>query len=429
MSAEQTLGVVAHAYQPEREIFRYNGSLLTVFPEINETIYQQTYYPLLVEPKFNNLDGEKVESPLRNGLIMSLYTPLREWIRTHHPKDFQKIRESITSLPNKEYQLLGDPYIHAILPLLPDEDQRMLLAVGRQAFFEDFGFYPKGLWLPETAVSTSTLRLAKEAGYEFTVLADYQVENPSGLPVYVDIGDGKFFAVFPFSSGPSATLSYEDYYSVDAHTTLTTYLPQTSLLATDAELYGHHKKDRDQFLLALLHFARTRRGTHVLDAKKLLQANHALLTHVKDNSSWSCPHGNLGRWTGACNCGDPTPTPQVISEKKHLFTTLSSHNNTINDYLDTNYPNWRSTFLTFTVNNKNTIFNGKDFLTPLEQLCHTDTLLSQLLAAKIYTLLGFTSCGWFFSQEDGIERKIPATMAQDVEDILQNILPPTRRAS
>lgn len=406
--ATRNFGVVGHTYQPERQIFLPDGSLLRVVPDMNERVYKEDYKPNFVDREIPP-----------EGFVFSFYATLREWLKQAHPEGFGRMRKQVQQMPDKEYNLLGDPLLHVILPLLPTEDQDMLLRMGRAAFVADFGFEPKGIWFPETAVSKDTLWLARRNGYEFTVLRDDQITAKDQNPVYLRFNDSSEIAIFHFVSGLSGDVSFNEYSTMNADIFLDEWIHdnrQSIAIATDTELYGHHR-DAVRWLEHLLKPDTLKRhGFAPLSIRKLLALGERTYTDVIENSSWSCDD-NLGRWTGECGCDGATEETQAV--KRHLFSELSGSIRIINQSLDALDPKWRDEFIDIFLSLRKEIVLGKDFLTDLKKSVSREKFT--LYAAKIYTFLGFTSCGWFFGKVDSPERKIPETMVSVVDKLLGGI--------
>jgi hypothetical protein len=394
----------------------------SVVPWINDQITGQVYEPVLAE----------VEQ-LPPGLITSIYAPLRSYLKKHHPDLFAKMREAVENTPDREYSVLGDPLVHVILPLLPSEDQVMLLDAGKQAFVRDFGFEPKGLWLPETAVSKEVLNNASLAGYEFVPLRDSQVTNiPEGISLdaqhsvcFVDTGDREI-AVLLGNSGLSGFVSYSPWstYNADEFMQERQNNEQrngwNSLTMTDLERWGHHQEGADQFLKRALAIQQDY-GFSPINMKQELVSGAAgggkTKVDVIDDSSWSCAHA-LGRWKGTCCCDEPSP--QALEFKSYLYNTLQDMNNRVNGQLDAVIPGWRKDFASLFVELSDDIFTGENFgpalLSSVEQ-AGGDVELAKLYLAKIEIMVGMTSCGWFFGGEGRHERDIPANMIQGVQDL------------
>lgn len=405
----RSFAVVGHTYQPEREFFLPVGTKLQIVPDENEKIYQQCY-----RPNFVDTEG------LPEGFVVSFYPTLREWMKQAHPEGFDRIREKVQRMPDKEYNVLGDPYLHVIMPLLPDQDQDMLLKFGRLAFREDLGFEPKGLWLPETAVSYETLQATSGNGYEFVVLRDSQITNRAENPVYVELSDTNHLAVVHLVSGLSGDVSFNEWSTMNADIFLAEWIHddrRSIAIGTDTELYGHHR-DAVKWLEYLLKpDTLANHGFAPLSIRTLLALGERTYTDVAENSSWSCDH-NLGRWTGECNCGGATEETQSL--KRALFKQLTEANTIINQQLDTISFSWRQEFIETFLKLRTKIFTGQDFLTELKEMVSSEKFT--LFAAKIYTLLGFTSCGWFDGKVDSPERAIPQAMTEVVQRLLRGKL-------
>jgi hypothetical protein len=402
LSLEKPFLVLAHAYQPHREPLLPSGGRLNVVPGINEEIYNQVYKPIFAE-------GES----LPTGIVFSFYPGLRDWLKDAHPQEFQKIVEKINEIPNKEYHVLGDPYIHLILPLQPKEDQDMLIKIGKEAFKRDLGFEPKGIWLPETAVSRTTLEVVSDNGYEYIALRDNQIWQSNVNPIRVNTRNGKGINVIHFNSGLSGSLSFDDVVSLNADRfleNLSRLDSQTVVVGSDIELYGHHKKDRDKFLNYLEKPGTLEKhGFIPFDVKNALEETTGQITNINEASSWSCEHG-LGRWTGECPCDNAND--RTRSDKARFYQTLGEHGRELNSRLDVSDPNWRTIFADFFLENRKMMFNPGE----LPVIDDSD----KLFWAKYSELVGKTSCGWFFGGESSPEREIPRVMIAEIEKLVPN---------
>src|SRR3972149_7564530 len=73
-----------------------------------------------------------------------------------------------------------------------------------------------------------------------------------------------------------------------------------ALVATDGELYGHHPPFRELFLESPTNIPAQDRDFDVVSVGELLadpHRSHLPLMAIRDQTSWSCPHGGL-RWRG-----------------------------------------------------------------------------------------------------------------------------------
>ncbi len=411
--------IVGHTYQPPREtLLPLSNSRLEVLPWVNEQIARESHKPIFMERK---LPDGTTEQGLPEGGIFSFYATLRDWFKAHDPESFRKIKDNIQSLPDKEYRILGDPYVHAILPLLNESDQDLLIKIGIKAFEDDFGFKPKGIWLPETAVSSSTLKALVKNGYEFVILREDQLENSHNDPMFVQVeeeGGQKLgeIAIVHFAHQTSDSVSFKDDFTTNADIFLervkqTDPDRKTISVATDTEFYGHHKKGRVEFLDHL-----TRQGTlrahgfSLFNVKEKLQDPNRQYTTIREATSWSCEHA-LGRWTGECDCGgEPYLSDTRKLEKKRLLNLLTGYGQRVDDQLRDLNPNWGENFIPFFLAIREAMF-GKGVLKGNED---------PLFLAKASHLVGMTSCGWFFPLDEATN-EIPKKMAQEIQRLLPQI--------
>ncbi len=441
LTEKPLFGVITHGYQPPRVInvegvfgdIPYKAGYRVV-PEINERITHQVYEPLLAE----------VEK-LPPGLITSIYAPLRAYLKHNHPELFAHIVRAVQNTPDKEYAVLGDSLIHAILPLLPVEDQRMLLHAGRSAFEHDFGFFPKGIWLPETAVSHQTVELIAEAGYEFVPLRDDQIKDMSEDTrpdarhniCVVPLQNGGEMTIVLGNKGLSGYVSYDKSSTYDAVAFMEgrRRIEQSngwnSLLMMDLERYGHHQAGAELFLKMILSLVE-QYGFTPLNMRTVMEElqegkrekNYA---HIRDFSSWSCEH-ECGRWTGNCNCGEfGQAPPEIVADRKQLYENLRDMNLWLNNQLDLSKPGWREDYTEFLVRHYDEICTGENIVSLIEHhysYGHDNEELTKLLLAKTEVLIGLTSCGWFFGNIGALERTIPASMREGIQKLFPAIFSP-----
>ena len=337
---------------------------------------------------------------------------------------WQTFKERLKLTPDKEYTVLADPWLHVILPLLPESDQAMLIKLGKQAFKDDFGFVSAGFWLPETAVNNRTLELLEAANYEFVVLRDDQLElsvKSSRNPNFARIGKlkvliGNKTLGDEISFKEEMTVNADEYAQRLANSNEPNRVP-----VSDTELYGHHQPNRDQFLMRLLTSSFKQQKLNLLQVRYGLMGQLPM-AEVKDETSWSCSH-HFGRWTGECNCGENGPPPEeIIAERKRLYSGLTANNLNINKLLDNRFGyDWRNHFIELILPIRDSIFTGQDFVpvfwkNGLASGLDEEQLL--LLLAKLETLIGFTSCGWFFGKVDSPEVAIPQTMLKAGNQLL-----------
>lgn len=426
---EREFLITAHGDQPHRLIFRPSSpnQPLDVFESINDEIYDEVYGPVLEKRDY-----------MPDRIVFSLYASLRDWMKYRRSGAFAKIKENIGKMRHKEQQVLGDTYIHAIMPLLSEQDQDTLTKIGKKAFVDDLGFEPEGIWLPETAVSSTTLRVLHENGYKFVVLRDDQLESSEENPIYVPVRkDGSQIgemAVVHFVEQTSKRVSFEDDYTKSAEHFLgnaRSYPKRVISIATDMEFFGHHKKGKDQFLDWTTHpDALKMNGFRPFDVNEALKKLDKKFTEIKENSSWSCGHG-IARWTGfseTCNCSEHPMFPlteERKAEKRHYLGSLSALGQEIDKRLDQLDTAWRDKFVNFFLGVRESVFRGKDPIPDIEKMAGDSDLMvlrdsevRNLFLGKMYYLIAMTSCGWFFANSNSETNAIPRVLTPEVRTLI-----------
>ncbi len=445
----KSFGVDGHFYQPPRFTLVPDGilpdvngepqNILLMAPEWNEIIYGQSYRPNLVLREDTDFDVDNADialylsiheaDPFPEGFHFSLYPTMREWMKWQHPEEFKRVQERVARTADKEYQVFCDPFGHWIMPLLQDrKDKDMAVKMGKMAFFEDFGFVPKGMWLPETAVNTETLEVLSENGIEFAVLRDSQLQRSDRNPMYVLLTSGKLFPIIHFHSELSGTVSFDQWPTMNADNFMVWWLlPRMEntndlQIGSDGELYGHHQEGRANFRKAVLQKDRLHTyGLEPFSIREKLDASRGREEEYEvalvENSSWSDENGhNLGRWKGEC-CGNTT------EKLRNFFAKLTAYNAAINKRLDQKNAQWRGRFAKLAVSVRQKLFTGQNFLEDLQAQTHDEEEYIYFIA-KLYTMIGFTSCPWFFPEENPprIEPTIPETMIKVVERLIPDLV-------
>lgn len=381
-----------HAYQPLRKINIGGETIFDISGEnlysggFNEKIWNESYQPVL---KSGVLDGSAVG--------FDFYGSLRDWVKINHPDDWEKFKE--IARENKE-NIVADPYIHPIFPLLPDRDKRLLVGIGMEAAAEDYGFYPKGFWLPETAVDKKTLNILSEKKIDFVVLRDDQIISDSASDSYIIPTDGGSITAFIFDSELSGRVAFgdiSDAYSFADRLKVKAGQNNGAMISVDFETFGHHRgRGSLEFLKYLLENALPSKEFKPRDIEKPVAVGF-----IRDNSSWSCPHG-LGRWTGNCDCDGASY--ETRSLKSSLYGGLIQKLNGINGELDSisGSDDWEEKFSEWFLSQRENLSSG----TPVD-MESVDKKFRQKFTQKLVAFVGLTSCGWFFGNGDSIERNIP----------------------
>ena len=317
-----------HFYQPPREDPFTNILPLEVgatpFTNYNEKITAECYRP---NAEVGNFDA----------ISYDMGPTLAAWLERAHPDVYQRII-SADRRHMERYGVgnaLAQAYNHTILPLATTRDKRTQIVWGLQDFRQRYGHAARGMWLAETAVDIESLDLLAQYGITYTILAPWQAATPIDpteayiLPLYNGRSITVFFYNAPLSGGVSfdwTTTSNADIFAASylrAHlveSKLKERKEQLILLATDGELYGHHKPWRDKFLEYLIRKGAPSYGFEVCTLERYMQRHPATQeVQLQVPSAWSCIHG-VARWDVGCSCteGDSSWKPVLRHALEHL---------------------------------------------------------------------------------------------------------------
>jgi hypothetical protein len=319
---------------------------------------------------------------------------------------------------------MAQPFHHAILPLSSAADRLTEVRWGLRDFEVRFGRRPRGMWLPETAVDLATLRLLANEGITHTILAPWQVEEPSTAdprrPVRVDLGDGRSIVVVRYDGPLSAAVSFEPGATVDADRFVAESVvpaiqaaqrhdgaPALLVIATDGELYGHHQPFREQFLARLVGRTapRDRRfDTPPLDdAVARASAGGLEVATVRERTSWSCHHG-IARWTTGCAC---VPDGAWKGPLRAALDRLAGGVDAVTDHVVRALPGapdpWslRDSWVDVVLGVRSSAKVVEEHLgsTLPEDLGAID----RVMEAQRWRLAMFASCAWFWDRPERIE--------------------------
>ncbi len=242
---------------------------------------------------------------------------LATWMEGHDPVAYRGFVAGDAGING-----MAQPFHHTILPLASAADRRTEIRWGLRDFEYRFGRPAVGMWLPETAVDRTTLRLLAEAGIRYTILAPWQAvggDVDTRRPYRVDLGHRRSIIVAFFDAGLSATVSFDPESTSDADRfgwdrveprlasgSLPDDEPALVVIATDGELYGHHQPHREMFLARLVQPRPDgeTRGFDIVPLETALtepEGQPFRTIEIADRTSWSCHHGVL-RWGAECPC-------------------------------------------------------------------------------------------------------------------------------
>jgi len=401
-----------HFYQPPRE-----DPLSGLIPDEigaepyrnwNERIHSECYRPNAILENF-----EKIS--------FNIGPTLFKWMESHDPETYNAIISQ--ERRNFEHHGVGNgmaqPYNHVILPLANKRDKITQIKWGIADFEYRFGHSPVGMWLPETAVDLETLAYLSDNQIQFTILAPWQVDFPAGktdnqaylvaLP-----GNRKPMTVFLYNQDLSTMVSFISETTRNAEYFVSKRLlpsftspngdhNRITLIASDGEVYGHHKSFRDKFLAHLLNGALHKSNLKMTYPGLWLEMNPAVdFVRLHEFSSWSCHHGVV-RWMGECDC---TPGANWKAPLKWGLDKLA-------DSLDHQYQVYMRQFTRRIWQLRNAyiqvMLGQMEIAELLDQFVNRSlskleiNQIGMLLAAQYERQRIFTSCGWFFDQFHRIE--------------------------
>ncbi|MGH2515876.1 MAG: DUF3536 domain-containing protein [Ktedonobacterales bacterium] len=415
MGSHQFVCLYGHFYQPPREdpftghIPREPGA--TPYENFNEKITAECYRPNADEGNFT-------------AISFDLGPTLAMWLEQAHPDVHATIveadRQNVARYGTGN--ALAQAFNHTILPLATARDKRTQIIWGLADFAHRFGHPAEGMWLAETAVDLETLDILAEYGVTYTVLAPWQSAasvDPTE-PYTVRLPSGRSIAVFFYNGPLSGGVSFDWDTTTNADSFAASYLPahlntekvereedQLIVVATDGELYGHHKPWRDRFLAHLVREGAGAVGFEVVSLGRYLR-DHPPTREVELRvpSAWSCSHG-VARWGAGCDCteGDSSWKPAL----RTAFDALAAQLNETfaRETAATLYDPWaaRDAYLSlrngWTSADEFWTQHGRNDGRPIGKAAEERTL--QLLEAQYFGQWMYTSCGFFFEDLDRIE--------------------------
>ncbi len=368
--------IVEHFYQPSRKPSHSRLTELVTDPtgiDWNSIIAGECYIP-----------------QLQKGLLelasFDFYATMRSEMGTLAPQEMEHLREGMRQ------RGVGDPFLHVLLPDVPDIDKRILIQAGMLQFERECGKKPDVLWAPETALDMNVLAVAKEMGYKAIICAPEQItsyESHSNHPVQIEIPNMGNFLLIPFDRPFSGSLAFDPKDNADAYAQneirpkLLSLSQSVPLIGgTDGETFGHHSKGGLGFLEYMLKYSLPELGVCGLGINQLQDVwkpEDYVAGRLNERTAWSCPHGNMIRWHGVCGCDGGANG----AWKEHFSNALAHFNLEITDLLNRHLPKkWEEKLSS----NFEEAFNYKGSLNNI----------NSLYAAKASSLAAQTSCGTFF---------------------------------
>jgi hypothetical protein len=458
LTVSKHLIIHGHFYQPPRENpwsgYIPNQISAKPYPNWNLRITRECYAPNTMARILDRTGA--IERIINNFKYMSFNVgpTLLTWLKEASPDTHRLIVEA-----DKEASLerwgngpaLAQVFNHIIMPLANYRDKKTEIIWGKKFFKKTFEREPMGMWLAETAVDLETLKLLKENGVKFTILAQNQIAAvrpliPGGAapwtpvpggsvdprePYRVFFGSGgeDYLDIFVYDGPVSKAVAFENLLR-DGKTFLDRIKiaygtpkedgPTLVNLATDGESYGHHFHFGDMALAWLFDALESdAENSSPEDRIKLTNYSEFLVkfppkkeARIYENSSWSCSHG-VERWRADCGCrtgGDPSWNQKwraplrdgldwlrdqliVIFEREagQVFHDPWEARDDFIDVFGNNYDeSSKAAFLEK---------NGK----PGVFLPINSKKAMEFMEIQLMSLYMFTSCAWFFDDMAGLE--------------------------
>jgi alpha-amylase/alpha-mannosidase (GH57 family) len=437
------LCIHGHFYQPPREnpwldIIEVQDSAAP-HHDWNARITAECYWPNAAAHRLGA--DSRIVAITNNYASMSFnFGPtLTAWLERHEPELLSLIVEAdrVSCEKHSGYgNAIAQAYGHAILPLANPRDKLTHIAWGVRDFVYRFGRLPHGMWLPETAVDTSTLEALAAQNIAYTILAPHQAKRVRRLghtawecvneetlntrrPYLCHLPSGKQIVLFFYDARIARGVAFE--HLLDSGERFVERLgdafqsdtdePQLIHLATDGETYGHHHRFGEMAYAFAVHEIERRGLARVTNYGEYL-ALHPPQWEVEivESTSWSCAHG-VERWRADCGCRTgslPGWTQQWRAPLRAALDWLRAEIDVLFErqagaflpdpwaardaYIDVILDRSPSCVDEFCLQ------QARRVLTSAEQQS-----VLKLLELQRHRLLMFTSCGWFFDELSGLE--------------------------
>jgi len=457
LDGQSHICIHGHFYQPPREN-PFTGEVpsqpsAAAHDNWNERITEECYRANAAAPILGE-DGVP-RAHLNNYAWISFdFGPtLLSWLESEAPDVYRAIVDADRMSAERfggHGSAMAHAYNHTILPLSNSRDKRTQVKWGIADFEHRFGRRPEGIWLPETAVDTETLRIVAEEGISFTVLSPFQAEavlGPDGeweeardgkidprSPYRVDLGEGSMLTVF-FYNGP---LSQEIAFNgiLEDGRLLAKRLIQAlgegsgdtfAHVATDGETYGHHHRHGEMALAAAIEEIERDPEVSLTNYGQYLETHPATrAVRIAESSSWSCSHG-VERWRADCGCSSGRHPGWSQVWRAPLRAGLDWLRDQLIPRFETagsqllNDP-WlaRDQYIEVVLGGSPDVFLDRHARRELGSGEREEAL--ELLEIQHRAMLMYTSCGWFFDDIAGLEAVLVLRHAGRVVDLTRRVL-------
>ncbi|MGL4561953.1 MAG: DUF3536 domain-containing protein, partial [Brevinema sp.] len=436
-----------HFYQPPREN-PWTGVIdrqISAYPfsDWNVRIEQECYTACTRSSVFED-DQILATINCYEYLSFNFGPTLLEWIEKQGSKSLITSlveADKISRIKNSGHgNAIAQVYNHIIMPLASEKDQYTQIIWGLKDFKKYFKRHSEGLWLSETAINNETASILVDNGVKFVILSPYQANKIIKSNQEIDVRGGKVNTSRPYKlhtkNGSLAVFFYDGYLAsqisfgnilssagtlkqslVDAFRYQENSVKLVNI-ATDGEVYGHHKPFANMSLARLIYentsknnseFEFTNYGKFLADYPPIDECELYLGDEGK-GSSWSCAHG-VGRWEKNCGCHTGGQDHWNQEWRVALRQAFDYLRDCIYDvalkYTESRLKNlWNARNDFFDIKNSNNRHEIESFIAKHQQYTLTtdeSKNIIKLLQSLHYSMLMYTSCGWFFSEISGIE--------------------------
>ncbi len=439
-----------HFYQPPRE----NAWLETVerqetahpFHDWNTRINFECYAPNAAA-RILDKDGWIVKIRNNYNRISFNFGPtLLSWLEENDPDAYDLILKADIKSTERfggHGTALAQVHSHLIMPLANYRDKVTQVYWGIHDFERRFKRYPEGIWLAETAVDTETLEVLASHGIQYTILAPRQakavrrIQAATGKPEKTEAGwkavstetvdtrhpywcvlpSGRRIALFFYHGEIAQEVAFNGL--LNSGKALSQRMvsvfdnsdePQLSHVATDGESYGHHHRYGEMALADCLNSIEDEGKATLTNYGQFLELHPPTWeVQIHENSSWSCVHG-VERWRADCGCNSGKagwhqrwrkPLRDALDWLRDEISPLFEREG--NRFLRDPWAA-RNDYIEVMLNRSDEAieaFLGKHARRDMSGLERIAVL--RMMEIQRFSILMYTSCGWFFDEISGIE--------------------------
>ena len=434
-----------HFYQPPREN-PWTGEIekqdsAEPYHDWNERIHHECYKANSEAEIID--DTGKVVAIINNYELLNFNfgATLLAWIQHKHPETYNKIIEadknSITA-HNGHGNAIAMCYNHMIMPLANLNDKITQVLWGLADFKHHFRRDSEGIWLPETACDIETVEVLINLGIKYIILDTSQAAycRKMGSAEWIDVNDGsinpkrpyrcfsevhkeKYLDIFFYDGPVSKSVAFDDVLESSQNLLKKIFNAedketkdnQLISVATDGETFGHHKKHAERTLAFFMKSLAPQNALKIVNYGEYLEAyptQYEVMIKPGEGTSWSCVHG-VKRWKEDCGCGGGGGWIQQW--RKPLRETMDW----LRDQMIIIFENiggiifidvWkaRNDYISLLLNNTSEEQNNFFRNNTTKELSENEKQIAlKLLEMQRYSMLMYTSCGWFFSEISGLE--------------------------